>query len=112
MVAIMSGNRHQAAAVQIEWQFAAGTDVLLKVDSAGLNALQYCDFLSDQETKECIRNLEIAFNMVHQIAVPTRTIYFNEVPEVVDFENVNEDLLENISDDSPDSGQSMSVLTL
>ncbi len=79
------------------------------MDSTGLNALQYCELFNDQETKECILNLEIAFSMVHQIAVPTRTYYCNEVLEVVDLENVNDDTLENISGESTDSGQSWAV---
>jgi hypothetical protein len=50
----MSSNR-QAAAVQLEWQFAVGTDLLAKVDSQGLNTSLYCDLFADQETKESVK---------------------------------------------------------
>ncbi len=111
MIAIMSGNR-QAAAVQLEWQFVAGTDLLSKVDSAGLNASQYCDLFADQDTKECIRNLEIAFNWAQQIPVQTRTIYFNTPPEMFNLCNDNDDPLEYNSDESIDFDSNMPVLTL
>jgi ankyrin repeat protein len=111
MIAIMSGNR-QAAAVQLEWQFAAGTDLLSRVDLAGLNASQYCDLFADLETKECIRNLEMAFVRAQQIPVQTRTIYFNIPPETVDLNNENNDPLDFNSDESTDSDSNMPVLTL
>lgn len=84
MVAIMPGNR-RAASVQLEWKFVAGTDLLDKVDSAGLKASQYCDLFNDQETEECnIRNLEIPLNMAigllgmsNKITVPTRTFFYD-----------------------------------
>ncbi|EFX63550.1 hypothetical protein DAPPUDRAFT_268252 [Daphnia pulex] len=107
----MSGNR-QAATVQLEWQFAAGTDFLSRVDLAGLNASQYCDLFADLETKECIRNLQIAFVRAQQVPVQTRTIYFNIPPETVALDYDNNDPLEFNSDESTDSDSNMPVLTL
>jgi hypothetical protein len=107
----MSSNR-QAAAVQLEWQFAVGTDLLAKVDSQGLNASQYCDLFADQETKENIRKLEIALRISQQSTVQTRTIYFNAATERIDVDDeVNDPLTENY-DDSTNSSRDMPDLTL
>jgi ankyrin repeat protein len=111
MIAIMSSNR-QAAAVQLEWQFAVGTDLLVKVDSQGLNASQYCDLFADQETKESIRKLETALRITHQNPVQTRTIYFNAATERIDVDNEDNDPLADNSDDSTNSSLEMPVLTL
>jgi ankyrin repeat protein len=111
MIAIMSSNR-QAAAVQLEWQFAVGTDLLAKVDSQGLNASLYCDLFADQETKESIRKLEIALRMAQPSLVQTRTIYFNAVTERIDVDDENDDPFADNSDDSTNSSLDMPVLTL
>ncbi len=111
MIAIMSSNR-QAAAVQLEWQFAVGTDLLGKVDSQGLNESQYCDLFADQETKENIRKLEIALRISQKSTVQTRTIYFNAATERIDVDDeVNDPLTENY-DDSTNSSRDMPDLTL
>jgi hypothetical protein len=61
MIAIMSSNR-PAAAVQLEWQFAVGTDLLVKVDSQGLNASQYRNIRRPNnkrkysKARNCIKN--------------------------------------------------------
>jgi hypothetical protein len=107
----MSSNR-QAAAVQLEWKFAVGTDLLVKVDSQGLNASQYCDLFADQETKESIRKLEIALRMAQPSLVQTRTIYFNAVTERIDVDDENDDPFADNSDDSTNSSLDMPVLTL
>jgi len=76
MTAIMSNNR-RAAAVLLEWEFVAGTDLLDKTDANGLKAIQYCGLFNDPETEARIKTVELALINALLTTPQPRTVYFN-----------------------------------